>query len=371
MEQCHLSEKAFARNAGDALIEIIRPHLPAGSRLIDFGAGSGELSQKLIEAGFYVAAIEPASERQQSLLARIGAHEHWLGFLDDQPQGSFDAVLLVEVLEHVSADDAPSLLTRAISYLRPGGFLVITTPNNEDIKAAEAYCPDCNQLFHPWQHLQSLTYTSLLELTSLHGIQKTHLSLADFSADKEIVEGLKWHHQVSHARDIKDSATVKRMGDVQAQLTLHLQDLNEMEQRFAAPAIEPDLSLRSDREKIFSLINSLERLPWPKRLWVTVRLAKNVKPLLFLFVESYNELAHTLRKTVRSQDDLKSSLTGLRSRLRASITDLEDAQKYIADKTLMAKPAGRKAAVATTMPAPMVDNRVGKETTIVFVGQKR
>ncbi|MDQ3979810.1 MAG: class I SAM-dependent methyltransferase, partial [Actinomycetota bacterium] len=45
--------------------------------------------------------------------------------------------------------------------LRPGGALIVTTPNDEQLAQAESICPDCGCIFHPVQHVRSWDKDSL------------------------------------------------------------------------------------------------------------------------------------------------------------------------------------------------------------------
>jgi hypothetical protein len=45
--------------------------------------------------------------------------------------------------------------------LRPGGYLVITTPNEEALEAQHVMCPSCGCEFHPVQHLRSWSSAAL------------------------------------------------------------------------------------------------------------------------------------------------------------------------------------------------------------------
>jgi hypothetical protein len=67
-----------------------------------------------------------------------------------------DTVMLVEVLEHVPPGAVPGFLKNVAALLPPGGHIVVTCPNREDLARAEVLCPECGCCFHPVQHLQSL-----------------------------------------------------------------------------------------------------------------------------------------------------------------------------------------------------------------------
>jgi len=56
-------------------------------------------------------------------------------------------VLLIEVVEHLKSDILDATLREIHRIMRPGGVLLITTPNNEDLSRSMKFCPDCGAIF--------------------------------------------------------------------------------------------------------------------------------------------------------------------------------------------------------------------------------
>ncbi len=105
----------------------------AGLRIVDLGCGGGLLSEPLAKLGALVTAIDPAEEN--ILAARRHAEAGGLA-IDYRPltveslaeSGAiFDAVLAMEVLEHVL--DVDGFLAAAAMLVRPGGIFVGATLN--------------------------------------------------------------------------------------------------------------------------------------------------------------------------------------------------------------------------------------------------
>lgn len=99
---------------------------PERPRVLDIGSGCGKQVQELSDE-FAMEGVEPSPEAR-TLAARRGV-QLTAGLLPDQlpfEPGSFDAVLLTDVLEHV--DDDLASLRGAARLLRPGGAALITVP---------------------------------------------------------------------------------------------------------------------------------------------------------------------------------------------------------------------------------------------------
>jgi 2-polyprenyl-3-methyl-5-hydroxy-6-metoxy-1,4-benzoquinol methylase len=103
------------------------PYRRAGT-LLDVGCGSGGYLARMRDYGWEVAGIEPDAGA-----AALGAREYGLtihpGTMADAPfpPGSFDAVTSRHVLEHVPAPR--EFIQNLTRFLKPGGRLVIVTPN--------------------------------------------------------------------------------------------------------------------------------------------------------------------------------------------------------------------------------------------------
>jgi 2-polyprenyl-3-methyl-5-hydroxy-6-metoxy-1,4-benzoquinol methylase len=101
----------------------------SGVRVLDVGCSSGYLSAPLSARGCTVVGIEldaAAAHEAEASCERVlvGDVERMELPLD---HGSFDVVLLGDVVEHLR--DPGAALARLRPFLKPGGRLVLTTPN--------------------------------------------------------------------------------------------------------------------------------------------------------------------------------------------------------------------------------------------------
>jgi SAM-dependent methyltransferase len=105
----------------------IEARAPKG-RLLDVGCGTGVFLAVMRERGWQVAGLEPNEAWADQLRRNLGLDVQ-TGTLEDAPPelGQFDVVSMLDVIEHLA--DPLAALAAARRVLRPGGLLVLTTPN--------------------------------------------------------------------------------------------------------------------------------------------------------------------------------------------------------------------------------------------------
>ena len=109
-------------------VRQVRPHIKLGARVLDVGCGDG---------GFFLALDGQISEGvgiDTDLRAPVDVGVCRLlrgAFPDDLPEhlGTFDAITMMAVLEHVPPERQPALAAACRELLRPGGRLIITVPS--------------------------------------------------------------------------------------------------------------------------------------------------------------------------------------------------------------------------------------------------
>jgi ubiquinone/menaquinone biosynthesis C-methylase UbiE len=117
-----------------AWIERLTQQLDQGSRVLDIGCGSGiPLARELVAAGHAVTGVDISQvqiRRARELVPQatfIRADAASLDF----PSESFDAVVSFYALIHLPQDEQQELLTKVARWLRPGGWFVCTTGQDE------------------------------------------------------------------------------------------------------------------------------------------------------------------------------------------------------------------------------------------------
>ena len=104
--------------------------LSPGARVLDVAAAQGNFSLALAELGFDVTWNDLRAE-----LADYVRLKHERGKIEFAAGNAFeltfpslfDAVLITEIIEHVAHPD--DFLAKAAALVRPGGYIVMTTPN--------------------------------------------------------------------------------------------------------------------------------------------------------------------------------------------------------------------------------------------------
>ncbi|MEL7256828.1 MAG: bifunctional 2-polyprenyl-6-hydroxyphenol methylase/3-demethylubiquinol 3-O-methyltransferase UbiG [Pseudomonadota bacterium] len=105
--------------------------------VLDLGCAGGFMSEALDDRGAHVVGIDPAADAIAA--ARFHAAENRRSIQYDVGKGealpykpaSFDAVVCVDVLEHV--EDLPQVIQEVARVLRPGGVFLFDTINRNPI----------------------------------------------------------------------------------------------------------------------------------------------------------------------------------------------------------------------------------------------
>lgn len=112
------------------IFALLKKYLPAATRkteILDFGCGSGFLVGELQKLGYEASGLDRSAEAIDYGTGRgIRNLKIQQGDKIDFPDGRFNLVLALDVLEHIK-DDARAI--REIErVLKPGGWVIITAP---------------------------------------------------------------------------------------------------------------------------------------------------------------------------------------------------------------------------------------------------
>lgn len=146
--------------------------------VLDLGAGEGALSLRLRDMGFNVRAADLFPE--QFKVAQIPCDPVDLNGVFPYPDGNFDDLCGVEVIEHL--ENHFSFIRECHRVLKPGGNLVLTTPNILNMASRVRYLftgfyplvprPINETARSPvWDHIHPITYYQLRYILHTNGFR--------------------------------------------------------------------------------------------------------------------------------------------------------------------------------------------------------
>jgi 2-polyprenyl-3-methyl-5-hydroxy-6-metoxy-1,4-benzoquinol methylase len=172
VSKTRLNEYSFAKQAGKSLVIAIKHLLRPSDKILDFGAGDGDLIKFLCECGYMTTGYEPSIDRQKNLQELHDNPPSFNGFVDFSSREIFDVVIMAEVIEHILDSELENTLGRLAAFTKVNGYLIVTTPNEEDLELGMSYCPISNTLFHRWQHVRSFNAMTLASMLDKYGFEE-------------------------------------------------------------------------------------------------------------------------------------------------------------------------------------------------------
>lgn len=126
----HLGYAYAYHHRREIILRLVAEGVPPGGRILDIGAAQGNLTLALAEVGYRLTWNDLRSD-----LAGYVRLKHEFGSVNYAPGNvfdlgfseEFDCVLIAEVIEHVAHPDR--FLNTVAGFVRPGGCVVMTTPN--------------------------------------------------------------------------------------------------------------------------------------------------------------------------------------------------------------------------------------------------
>ncbi len=132
-------------------LRLIERHVEPAARILEYGAVPLLLTAALATLGYQVSAVDVAPERFATTITRLGLDVSGCDVETETvpfAAESFDAVLFNELFEHLRIDPVFTL-REARRVLKPGGLLLLSTPNLRSFRGLK------NLLFHNRGHAVS------------------------------------------------------------------------------------------------------------------------------------------------------------------------------------------------------------------------
>lgn len=172
-------------------------HLPASSRVLEIGAGRGDLVGSLAARGHEAIGIEPAEGWAALARERGAAVEQVTIEKASFAERSFDRVILWHVLEHL--DDPAAAVDRVAPWLAPGGRLVVAVPNLASFQARLGG----DRWFHQDvpRHRTHFTVRGATELLRRRGFAPARVRFAALD-QSQLGMWLTLLNKLTHSRDV-------------------------------------------------------------------------------------------------------------------------------------------------------------------------
>ena len=162
----------FTHQAGPAVLKLADSKSKIKGKILDYGTGKGYLVEHLLSN--YSSAQIYACDFTENLALETNTKNkdnhafkgcrHLTNLPSEYEDNFFDTVFLIETIEHLTDNYLHSTLKEIHRILKPGGTIVVTTPNDEDLEKTYVHCADCGATFHHMQHIRSWNEKNICSL---------------------------------------------------------------------------------------------------------------------------------------------------------------------------------------------------------------
>lgn len=174
----HQGSPYFSMQVGQAIIRYTRPFLGEARNVLDYGCGPGFLSKYLLDNYFKVTAMDFTEDSVKKAADLCRDYDNFLGAFTysefSKHEHKYDVIFVIEVIEHLSDHYLEDMMANLRKYA--GGYVVITTPNDEDLSKGMLYCPFCDTQFHGVQHMRTWNAETLTMYLDKNGFDVKHVN---------------------------------------------------------------------------------------------------------------------------------------------------------------------------------------------------
>jgi 2-polyprenyl-3-methyl-5-hydroxy-6-metoxy-1,4-benzoquinol methylase len=199
-KQPNSQELCFSYLCGNGIIQFLIASRSLQKELLalDFGCGPGFLLQHLLSQGLICSGVDSSAVQINLVNKKFADSPSWSGasvaFQPPLPfqDASFDLIICVEVLEHLTPETQKGIPLEIFRLLKPNGRALFTSPNNEDLEKKKVYCPFCETKFHRRQHLHSMNSENMFSILQSAGFDILFCESLDFSALQAPLFNITW-----------------------------------------------------------------------------------------------------------------------------------------------------------------------------------
>lgn len=163
----------FSARFGSALLARIGSYIPHNKRVADYGCGRGQLTRHLAQNNSVLAVDFPQTLAQTQASFERKAAPNPVTFttpdaVRDHKQ-TVSVVCFLETIEHLLPAWVEPTFENIRTLLEPGGLVICTCPNEENVAQAMVCCPTTKTYYHKYQHMKTFSATSLTEFMDAQG----------------------------------------------------------------------------------------------------------------------------------------------------------------------------------------------------------
>ena len=154
------SEHGSNHDASRDVQHVLRLRSLGVARILDFGCGFGQFLEMCRLFGLEAHGVDRSNARRSGAGVQIHAEL-------DEVTGTFDAIAMFEVLEHL--DDPLTILKTLRTRLKPGGLAIIEVPDTTGFSSftdRESYYK-----LHPLDHINAFTPETLVGIMAQAGFR--------------------------------------------------------------------------------------------------------------------------------------------------------------------------------------------------------
>lgn len=176
-ERYYSTFKVNKRRKGLALWHFIRWHhekyypifksYNRDSPILEIGCGAGEMLGYFKKIGFRnVMGIDISAEQVAEAITDgyNAAHADAIAYMKEHAE-QFEIILAMDIIEHFKKDELFELLSAVLRALKPGGLLVIQTPNGDGLMPGYV-------IYGDFTHFTILSPLSLTHILTFIGFEK-------------------------------------------------------------------------------------------------------------------------------------------------------------------------------------------------------
>lgn len=175
----------FSYQVGKNVIGDLFKYFEDAKTALDYGSGPGFLIPYILEKGIEVTALDFSEDSLKKVNDKYGDESLFKGALGleeiKKTGNKFDLIIAVEVIEHLDDDYLEKTMRNISELLSENGIAIMTTPNDEELSKSMVYCPQCDHVFHRWQHERSWSQESLLKYIKEKNMEVVDIFATNFS----------------------------------------------------------------------------------------------------------------------------------------------------------------------------------------------